>query len=372
YDGRGDRIKLVGRAELRRLRGATLSDETTGAVITYDNGTEQFAVDGTAGPLSASAPGFATPIVIADEPFDAFHLARNDGLSDPFDQDTIDITGTVTWPSADHQGGVAYYFDEANTWAEPHRIASDNTFGLELTRQGARPARGVVMVLAQNSQNQRLIGVSAPFSPFEGGMPGQIRLAVADQAHAFTVTDAPGGLTSLSSRAEIVVPDGPVVALQGPAAATGTIDLPDAAALPGAMRLVVEAGGTQGNRFSRVVLPIEAGPLSGAFLPLPVAQADPVAGRVSWADLGAGVRYRVEAQQPESPGRAAWEAWIGKGTSVTVGAGAWPGANGRMIVEALDAAIATRQVVGASPRALRAAPWARLPASRVSRDVLTF
>lgn len=46
YDGKADRVKFIGRAEMRRLRGATLNDETSGSVITYDNTTDQFSVDG--------------------------------------------------------------------------------------------------------------------------------------------------------------------------------------------------------------------------------------------------------------------------------------------------------------------------------------
>ena len=46
YDGRADRVKFIGRAELRRLRGETVNDETSGSVITYDNGNDQFTVDG--------------------------------------------------------------------------------------------------------------------------------------------------------------------------------------------------------------------------------------------------------------------------------------------------------------------------------------
>lgn len=54
YDGRADRIKFVKRAELRRLRGATVNDEMTGSLITYDNTSDVFTVDG--GPAGA-APG---------------------------------------------------------------------------------------------------------------------------------------------------------------------------------------------------------------------------------------------------------------------------------------------------------------------------
>ena len=55
YDGKADRVKFIKRAELRRYRGATLSDEMVGSVITYDNGNDTFAVDG--GPASAAAGG---------------------------------------------------------------------------------------------------------------------------------------------------------------------------------------------------------------------------------------------------------------------------------------------------------------------------
>jgi lipopolysaccharide export system protein LptA len=55
YDGRGDKIRFVGRAEMRRLRGTAVQDETSGALITYDNSSDQFAVEG------GSAGGGATP-----------------------------------------------------------------------------------------------------------------------------------------------------------------------------------------------------------------------------------------------------------------------------------------------------------------------
>lgn len=52
YDGRIDQVRFIGQAVLRRYRGTTLSDETAGGVIVYDNQTEVFRVDG--GPASAS------------------------------------------------------------------------------------------------------------------------------------------------------------------------------------------------------------------------------------------------------------------------------------------------------------------------------
>jgi lipopolysaccharide export system protein LptA len=46
YDGKADSVKFTGRAVMRRYRGATLADETAGNVITYQNTTDTFAVDG--------------------------------------------------------------------------------------------------------------------------------------------------------------------------------------------------------------------------------------------------------------------------------------------------------------------------------------
>ncbi|GAC1602162.1 MAG: lipopolysaccharide transport periplasmic protein LptA [Ramlibacter sp.] len=56
YDGKADKVKFVKRAELRRLRGASVADEMTGNLITYDNTSDVFTVDGGPGSPSA-APG---------------------------------------------------------------------------------------------------------------------------------------------------------------------------------------------------------------------------------------------------------------------------------------------------------------------------
>lgn len=55
YDGKADRVKFVKRAEMRRYRGATVSDEMVGSLITYDNSTDVFTVDG--GPASPAVGG---------------------------------------------------------------------------------------------------------------------------------------------------------------------------------------------------------------------------------------------------------------------------------------------------------------------------
>ena len=65
YDGKADRVKFIKQAELRRFRGATLSDEMVGSVITYDNANDVFNVDG--GPGSP-AKGGRVRAVLAPRP----------------------------------------------------------------------------------------------------------------------------------------------------------------------------------------------------------------------------------------------------------------------------------------------------------------
>lgn len=55
YDGRGDVVRFVGNAQVRRTRGGSVADEVSGAQITYDNSAEVFSVVGNA--PSAANPG---------------------------------------------------------------------------------------------------------------------------------------------------------------------------------------------------------------------------------------------------------------------------------------------------------------------------
>ena len=57
YDEKGDVIRFVNNAIVRRLRGATIGDEITGSVITYDNTTEVFSVSGGTPANTAGSPG---------------------------------------------------------------------------------------------------------------------------------------------------------------------------------------------------------------------------------------------------------------------------------------------------------------------------
>jgi lipopolysaccharide export system protein LptA len=66
YDGKADRVKFIKHAQLRRFRGAQLSDEMTGSLITYDNGTDVFTVDG--GPAGQPAGSGRVRAVLAPRP----------------------------------------------------------------------------------------------------------------------------------------------------------------------------------------------------------------------------------------------------------------------------------------------------------------
>jgi lipopolysaccharide export system protein LptA len=69
YDGSADVVKFTGKAQLRRLRGAVLADEISGAVIVYENLTDKFSVDGSnVAPGSAPVPGGRVRAMLAPKP----------------------------------------------------------------------------------------------------------------------------------------------------------------------------------------------------------------------------------------------------------------------------------------------------------------
>jgi len=59
YNGRTETVKFARRSELRRYRGAQLSDAITGASIVYDRRNDVFTVDGekSSGGLPSASPG---------------------------------------------------------------------------------------------------------------------------------------------------------------------------------------------------------------------------------------------------------------------------------------------------------------------------
>jgi lipopolysaccharide export system protein LptA len=54
YDSRADNVKFIRRAIMRRLIGAKVNDETTGALIVYDQSNDTFTVNGAPLPPGAS------------------------------------------------------------------------------------------------------------------------------------------------------------------------------------------------------------------------------------------------------------------------------------------------------------------------------
>ena len=57
YDGKAHTVNFIRKAQLRRLRGATLADEITGGVIVYENLTDMFTVDGNASKAATGVVG---------------------------------------------------------------------------------------------------------------------------------------------------------------------------------------------------------------------------------------------------------------------------------------------------------------------------
>ena len=57
YDGKLDRVKLIDSAEVRRYRGALLSDQMTGKLVIYDNLTDLLNIDGQRTEEGAKAQG---------------------------------------------------------------------------------------------------------------------------------------------------------------------------------------------------------------------------------------------------------------------------------------------------------------------------
>jgi len=77
YDSRADTMRLVQRAELRRLRKEAPTDELAGALIVYNNRTDVFTVDGSPPTASSDTAGSGgriravlspkEPLAVADE-----------------------------------------------------------------------------------------------------------------------------------------------------------------------------------------------------------------------------------------------------------------------------------------------------------------
>jgi lipopolysaccharide export system protein LptA len=65
FDGKADRVKLIDNAEIRRYRGAVLNDTMTGKLITYENLTDVFSIDGQPATDGGKAGGGRVKAVMA-------------------------------------------------------------------------------------------------------------------------------------------------------------------------------------------------------------------------------------------------------------------------------------------------------------------
>ncbi len=73
YDSKADVVRFTGNAVLRRYRGAQVNDESSGATIVYNGGTDMFTVDGGAANRTPGNPrgrvrAMITPLPKADAP----------------------------------------------------------------------------------------------------------------------------------------------------------------------------------------------------------------------------------------------------------------------------------------------------------------
>ncbi|MBI2768212.1 MAG: lipopolysaccharide transport periplasmic protein LptA [Burkholderiales bacterium] len=91
YDGKADRVKFIKRAELRRYRGATVADEMTGSLITYDNTSDVFTVDGGTASPAPGVPGGRVRAVLSPKP-----AAAQPGAPAPAVQPPAQLRSTTT------------------------------------------------------------------------------------------------------------------------------------------------------------------------------------------------------------------------------------------------------------------------------------
>ena len=68
YDGAADSVKFLNKAQLRRYRGATLSDEFSGHVIVYNNSSEVFSIDGSPVKTGAASPAGRVRAMLTPNP----------------------------------------------------------------------------------------------------------------------------------------------------------------------------------------------------------------------------------------------------------------------------------------------------------------
>jgi lipopolysaccharide export system protein LptA len=83
YDGKNDIVKFVDNAAVRRLRGATLADEVTGKLVTYDSTVDVVTVSGGAKATPVNPGGRVTAVLSPREGTEAAAEAAAAAASAP-------------------------------------------------------------------------------------------------------------------------------------------------------------------------------------------------------------------------------------------------------------------------------------------------
>jgi lipopolysaccharide export system protein LptA len=99
YDGSADIVKFTGKAVLRRLRGAVLADEISGALIVYENLTDKFSVDGSSpAKVGSSAPASSGRVraMLTPKPETAASAAASSSAKPPASQPSPSLRATTT------------------------------------------------------------------------------------------------------------------------------------------------------------------------------------------------------------------------------------------------------------------------------------
>ncbi|HEY9720379.1 MAG TPA: carboxypeptidase-like regulatory domain-containing protein [Oscillatoriaceae cyanobacterium] len=318
------------------------------------------------GTVVVSAPGYATSIVAGLGAGATLHLRPSGAVAGSFAPQTTTLRGHVTWPSGDHQGGVAYYEDDLDSQAAPATVATDGSFAIAVKPTQPGTPHGVVLVLASDSADQTLMGISEEVSTASPTL-APIALAVADRNLNYSVSGIPAGLNRVSSQLEILESGAPPMVIDGHATAAGGFSIPVAGALPGTLRVTVSAQDEPDNLESTLSMPVSENEASGTFLPLPTFGYDTSTNQLRWSGVPGASAYYASAG-PANHSNPAWEAWAESSAPLTLPTADWLSAGqGRITLEAIDApGLGARQVASLA-RQLRVEPWQEQPAYRVSR-----
>ena len=83
YDSKADLLKLVGRAVMRRLRGGTVADESTGHQIVFNNFTETLILNGAPPSAAGGAPASRVRLTLSPKPDKATTSAPTGDVAAP-------------------------------------------------------------------------------------------------------------------------------------------------------------------------------------------------------------------------------------------------------------------------------------------------